>query len=81
MIQQASDISATWSETLHSVSIGHKPFQMGRKQPHHLKSKWNPAFKRTQCSSLTHFESSFIRRKKDPSITLTFLGLELDTCT
>ncbi len=68
---EASDVSTIWGVLRHTLLIGHAPFQMGKKQPHHLRSDRKAAFKRTQwCSSLIHLESSIMRCRKDlPSLT------------
>ncbi len=63
---EASEVNATWGGPRHRVAIGHEPFQIGKKQPHHLRSERKPALSRTRWwSSLTHLYSSIIRRKND----------------
>ncbi len=63
---EASEVNATWGGPRHRVVIGHEPFQIGKKQPHHMRSERKPALSRTRWwSSLTHLDSSIIRRKND----------------
>ena len=63
---EASEVSVAWKRPRPKLDIGHDPFQISRKQPHHLRSERKPELRRTRwCSSCTLFESSIIRRRKD----------------
>ncbi len=60
-LPEASEVKITCGFLRAAPAIEHAPFQIGRKQPHHLKSERNAAFRRTLwCSSFTLFDRSIM---------------------
>ena len=68
----ASDVSVMDGSTLITLDIWNVPFQIGRKQPHHLMSDRNTAFSPTLwCSSLTTLDRSIVCLRNDLPCLIT----------
>ena len=51
---EASEVSVAWKRPCPKLDIGHDPFQIGKKQPHHLRSERKPELRVLDGAARAH---------------------------